>query len=284
MKLIDAHSHINFNGYKDDAEEVIGRARAAGIGMLAVGSQHSTSERAVEYAEKHEDIWAVVGLHPTHLFPQHIDEEEISYDTRQEVFDADFYRKLAQSSKRVVGIGECGLDYYRLPENVPAEEVKKKQQEVFRQHLDLCLELDLPVMVHVRDAHADTIAVFEDYAAQGKKPRGNIHCFTGTVEDAERYLALGLYISFTGIITFPPSKLQKALGHTLQDVVKAVPLEKMLVETDAPYLAPVPFRGKRNEPAYVQYVAGEVAKIRNITLEEVEAQTLMNTKALFRLS
>lgn len=283
IRLIDAHSHINFNAYKDDAEEVIARADSQGIAMLAVGSQRTTSERAVEYAEKHGRIWAVVGLHPTHLFDQQIDDDEISYKSRNEIFDPSFYRSLARRSNKVVAIGECGLDYYRMPPNVPPEEVKAKQAATFRQQVDLAVEIGLPVMVHCRDAHGDLAAILEEYAADDKKVRGDIHCFTGTWAEAQRYLNLGFYISFTGVITYAPNKAQKALGETLQDVVKNVPLERLLVETDAPYLAPAPFRGKRNEPAYVQYVAECVGALKGISPAEVERQTRKNTCELFNI-
>jgi TatD DNase family protein len=284
LKRIDAHAHINFNAYKDDAEEVIRRASEDGTGMLAVGSQSTTSERAVDYAEAHEHIWAVVGLHPTHLFEQYVDEHEIQYRSRSETFDAAFYRALCDRSKKTVGIGECGLDYYRLPENAPLAEIKKKQHETFRMHLDLALERDLPVMIHCRDAHGDLATVLEAYAAAGNPVRGDIHCMTGTRADAERYLALGFYISFTGIITYPPRAAEKASGETLQNVVRDVPLDRLLIETDAPYLAPVPHRGKRNEPGYVKHVGEQVAAIKGVPVEEVERQTLENTKKLFRLA
>lgn len=280
-QLIDAHNHINFNAYKDDADAVIARACNQGIAMLAVGSQRSTSARAVEYAEKHEGIWAVVGLHPTHLFEQHFDEGEVQYQSRSEEFDPESYRKLAASSKKVVGIGECGLDYHHLPEGVAVEEVKRKQKEAFRAQIDLARELGLPVMIHCREAHADVAEILEDYADKGKPVRGDIHCFTGSWSEAERYLKLGFYISFTGVITFAPRAAEKAAGETLKDVVAKVPLEKMLVETDAPYLAPAPFRGKRNEAAYVRYVAEEVARIKGLSFEDVAAQTLKNTRELF---
>ncbi len=283
LKRIDAHAHINFNAYKDDAEEVIRRAKEDGTGMLAVGSQSTTSVRAVDYAEAHDGIWAVVGLHPTHLYEQYVDDHEVAYKSGQETFDAAFYRGLCERSKKTVGIGECGLDYYRLPENVPHADLKKKQHETFRMHLDLALERDLPVMIHCRDAHDELAATLEAYAAAGKKVRGDIHCMTGTRADAERYLALGFYISFTGIITYPPRAAEKAKGETLQDVVRDVPLDRLLIETDAPYLAPVPYRGKRNEPGFVKHVGEQVAAIKGMPVEEVERQTLENTKALFRL-
>ncbi|MBI4457479.1 TatD family hydrolase [Candidatus Uhrbacteria bacterium] len=281
--LIDAHSHVNFNGYKKDADEVIRRAFDQGVAMLAVGSQLSTSERAVDYAERYDGIWAVIGLHPIHLFEQFVDEEEIQFKSRAEEFDPDAYRALAKRSKKVVAIGECGLDYYRLPDGVSQTEVAAKQKEVFRAQLDLSLELGLPIMIHCREAHADVAEILEEYAAAGKSVRGDIHCFTGTVAEAERYLKLGFYISFTGVITFPPRAADRAKGSPLDEVLRTVPLDKLLVETDCPYLAPVPQRGKRNEPAFVRYVAEYAAKVKGVPFEEFAAQTLKNTKQLFSL-
>src|SRR5688572_16917504 len=204
LRRIDAHAHVNFNAYKDDAEDVIRRANDDGTGMLVVGSQFSTSERAIDYAETHDAMWAVVGLHPSHLFSLHVDEAEVAYDSRQEAFDPATYRALAEKSKKVVGIGECGLDYYRIPESIDPAIAKERQESVFRQHLDLAHALTLPVMIHCRDAHADVCRILEEYRTEGRQIRGDVHCFTGTLAEADRYLNLGFYVSFTGIVTFPP--------------------------------------------------------------------------------
>ncbi len=285
MKLLDAHSHINFRAYADDAEEAIARANEQGIGMLAVGSQYVTSESAIAMAEKHDDMWAVVGLHPTNLVSSHEDENELAPGAvRESTFDTEKYRALAKSSKKIVAIGECGLDYFHMDiPGITLEELKHRQKEAFRAHLDLALELSLPVMIHCREAHDDLADILEEYDKAGKRVRGNIHCFTGTWKEAQRYLALDMCISFTGVITFKPKKAEVERGETLQDVVKLVPLEKMLVETDCPYLAPEPYRGKRNEPAYVHYVAAKVAELKGIDVSEVERQTLANAKNLFRI-
>jgi TatD DNase family protein len=284
MKLLDAHSHINFRAYEADVEETIARAREQGIGMLAVGSQYATSQSAVSCAEAHEDMWAVVGLHPTNLVSSHEDEAEALGAAKETAFDAEKYRALAKSSKKVVAIGECGLDYFHtdIP-GITLDELKRRQKEAFRQHLDLALELSLPVMIHCREAHDDLADILEEYDQAGKRVRGNIHCFTGSWKEAQRYLALDMCISFTGVITFKPKKAEVERGETLQDVVKKVPLEKLLVETDCPYLAPEPYRGKRNEPAYVAYVAAKVAELKGIAVEEVERQTLANARTLFRI-
>lgn len=285
VRLIDAHCHLNFNAYRNDLDAVAARSLEQGIGFVVVGSQSTTSRRAVDLAEKYDGAWAIIGLHPIHLFAQEIDEEEDEFISRSESFDPEFYRRLARSSRKVVAIGECGLDYFHLPKDVPAETVKAEQARVFRAQLDLALELDLAVMIHSRDSADDIIKILEEYRVAGKSLRGDVHCFSGGWSEAERYLNLGLHISFTGIVSFPPRAADKKAGkETLADVAKKVPLERLLVETDAPYLAPVPFRGKRNEPAYVQYVAAEIAKIKGLSVSEVESQTLHNTRELFRLA
>jgi TatD DNase family protein len=282
LKRIDAHSHVSFDAYREDADDVIRRALEGGTGLLAVGTRRETSESAVTCAEKYDGVWALVGLHPTHLFSTHLDEHEMAGGHGVEMFNADAYRALAKRPSKVVGIGECGLDYFRLPDNRDHEEIKSLQREAFRGQLDLAHELDLPVMIHCRDAHEETLAILDEYRAAGKPIRGNVHCFTGTRADAERYLALDFFISFTGIVTFPPRKSD--LGkETTADVARFVPLEKMLIETDAPYLAPEPHRGERNEPAYVKHVAEFIAGLKGIATEKVERQTLENTRALFRL-
>lgn len=294
VKLIDAHCHINFSAYKEDAAEVIARATVEDIGMIAVGSQSSTSKRAVEYAKAHEKVWAVIGLHPIHLFDQDVDEEEeneaINFRSRGEVFDVDMYRGLIESTDKVVGIGECGLDYYHVPEGVDMESFVATQEKAFRAQLDLAVEKDLPVMVHSRDAsdgsadvHSDIRKILKEYIDAGKQVRGDIHCFSGTVDDMRKYVELGMYISFTGNITYKPRKSDIEKGETLIDVVRETPMDRILVETDAPYLTPVPHRGKRNEPAYVAFVADRVAEIKGIDRKEAYNQIMENIRQLFRI-
>ncbi len=283
MKLIDSHCHIQFNAYKDDADEVIGRAIAAETFMIAVGSQNSTSRRAVEYAKKYpKKIWAVIGLHPVHLTEQEVDEEEIIFKTREEKFDFEFYKKLAQEPE-VVGIGECGLDFYHLPLNHSLEDVKKIQEEAFYKQVELADEMNLPLVIHCRAAHFHLIPVLQKLIKQGKvKNRGVAHCFTGNWLEAKAYLDLGFYIGLTGVICFPPKKNDPQPTLDLLEVAKNTPLDSLLVETDAPYLAPPPFRGKRNEPAYVRYVVEKIAEIKGETVEKVAQQTVKNTLDLFK--
>lgn len=294
--LIDAHSHICFSAYKDDAADVIARAEERNIWMLAVGSQIDTSRRAVEYAEQYPHIWAVVGLHPIHLSDSHVDEQEVGgegerilFRTRKETFDPTAYRVLAMHQK-VVGIGECGLDYYRMPtpSRSPSQEgggeIRRLQEEMFRQHIALAQELNLPLMVHVRDAHDDTIRILEDTRNGWRlePPLGMIHCYSGTWDQAQQYLTLGFNISFTGVITFKPTKRQLPIAEELWRTVRGVPMDRFHVETDCPYLTPEPHRGERNEPRHVIYVAEKVAELRGIAIEEVARASVENTLCLFR--
>ena len=285
MTLMDTHCHINFHAYKDDREAVIRRSLDAGVFIIAVGTQKDTSRKAIEAAEAHEGVWASVGEHPSHLHAQTFydpDEtpETANVKTRQETFDPPYYLELAKHPK-CVAIGECGLDYFHLPENLPREEVVAKQKEVLRAHFDLADTLGKPLIIHCREAHADQTKIIEEYVGIGKlAKRGVVHCFTGTFEEALHYLDLGFLISFTGIITFPPRKNEGAISP-LQKVVRALPLEKIMVETDAPYLVPVPHRGERNEPAYVADVARKIAELKGISMEEVAEITTKNAEKLF---
>ncbi|NQU83307.1 MAG: TatD family hydrolase [Parcubacteria group bacterium] len=279
-KLIDTHCHVNFNAYKDDADEVIKRTLKEDTWIINVGSQSSTSERSVKISEKYKKgVFAAVALHPLHLWESHVDETEISFKTRPEKFDRNFYKSLAKNPK-VVAIGETGLDYFHLPKDL--KEQKKiiiKQKEVFREHLDLARELDLPVIIHCRDAHQDILDILKDE----KGVRGVVHCYTDGWDTAKRYLDLGFYISFTGLITFNVKSKQKEIQDKILEVVKKAPIEKIMIETDAPYLTPVPHRGKRNEPLFVQHVAEKIAEIRGVSFEEVAKQTTTNAIEFFGL-
>ncbi len=284
MQLIDCHSHISFPAYDTDRQEVLLRATEEQTGIITVGTNLSTSQAAVDCAESHQNVWATVGLHPGHVHQGHEDPNEGEGSGQAEKFDHDAYLKIIQSSKKVVAIGECGLDYYRVPENINFDDYKNSQQQVFRQYLDLAFETNLPVMVHCRDAHDDLCKILEEYATNQKPIRGNVHCFTGTSTEAARYLQLGWYISFTGIATFPPRKADIAAGlETTADVIKSIPLDHLLIETDAPYLAPVPHRGKKNEPAFVKHVAEFIAQVRGVSYEEIANSTTENTKKLFSI-
>lgn len=286
MRLIDTHAHVHFNAYKEDMDEVINRSLAAGVFMITVGTQTSTSKRAVQVAEKYDGVWAAIGLHPNHLCEQEFtDPNELdamaTVKTRCEKFDPDFYRELATHPK-VVAIGEFGLDYFHLPEHLDRNQLIKDQKNSMRAHLDLADEIGLPVILHSRESHADQIDILSEYIAENKlKRRGVVHCFTGTYEEAQKYLDLGFLVSFTGIITFPPKKNSGEELTEIQKVVKELPLDSFMIETDAPYLSPEPHRGKRNEPMYVKYIGQKIAEIKGISVEEVAQATTTNAERLF---
>ncbi|HLD20689.1 MAG TPA: TatD family hydrolase [Patescibacteria group bacterium] len=283
MKLIDSHCHVHFNAYKDDMDEVIKRTLDHGVFMITVGTQKDTSAHGLEVAQRYDGMWATVGLHPNHTVEQEFwDNDELSPEeqatpkikTRAEHFDMDYYRELAKHPK-CVGIGEFGLDYYRIPEGVDREEVIRRQEETVRAQFDLASEMNKPVVIHCRDAYPQQAVMIREAIEAGKLARrGVIHCFTGTLEEAQTFIELGFYISFSGILTF---------AKNLQEVASVLPLERLLVETDAPYLTPAPDRGKRNEPWRVEVVAQKLAELKGVTVEEVASQTLKNTKTIFQL-
>lgn len=282
--LFDTHCHVHFNAFKDDMDEVVQAALDDDIAMITVGTQKDTSANGLALAERYDRVWASVGLHPSHLLPGYVDEDEVAFKSRNEEFDPNYYRELLQHPK-VVAIGEMGLDYYHGHETVPLEEQKRIQAKAFIAGAELAKSESLPVIIHCRDAHDDQIElltkIYGSYVA-GDPLRGVIHCFTGTIRDAQRYFDLGFLISFTGIITFPPRKKDITEGkELLTDVVKWAPLDKILVETDSPYLSPVPMRGKRCLPQYVRYVAAKVAELKGIDVKEVEEQTTKNVLKLF---
>lgn len=251
--------------------------------MITVGTDAGTSTQAVAAASGYKDgIWAAIGMHPSHTYSLHHDDSELSNPKNKlEEFDYGFYKKLARSSDRVVAIGECGLDFYRIPAELNAEEIKAKQIEVFKKHINLATELNLPLIVHVREAHKETVEILRSEIDKGNLPKkGVIHCFTSDWEDAKRYLDLGFMISFTGTITFPPRKGQPDISS---EAVRQVPLENILIETDSPYLAPPPHRGERNEPSYVRLVAEKIAEIKGIDFASVAGQTTGNAKKLFNI-
>ena len=279
--LIDTHAHVNFLAYKDDGEEVIERALKENIWMINVGSERDTSRRALEYAQKHpKGVFAAVGLHPIHLKEQKVDAlideyETIEFKTAVEKFEPDCYKTLAQNPK-VVAIGEIGLDYYHVTGS--SEQITKNkllQREVLLEQMALAQELNKVVMFHCREAHNNLLAILKEWEMMGnKKLRGVIHSFSGRWSQAQQYLAMGFYLSFNGIITF---------ARDYDKVIKQMPLERLLLETDCPYLTPVPFRGKRNEPLYVKYVAEKVAELRGVTFNEIAEATTKNAKELFKI-
>jgi len=279
--LIDTHAHVNFSAFKDEYKEVLNRAKQAGVLVINVGTQLDTSREAVRVAEEQNDknTYAVIGLHPVHTYEQELDEEETHFKTREENFDYEAYKKLAQNNL-VVGIGECGLDYYRLPDGAGLETIKEKQKDAFILQIKLAKELNKALVIHCRpsvgtqDAYEDILKVLD---SQGTADlRFEIHSFTGSPAIVDQFLSRGAYVGLNGIITFDKT-------GNMAEVVSRVPLDRIVLETDCPYLTPVPHRGKKNEPAYVEYVAQKVAELKGLEVEAVEKQTTENSRLLFSI-
>jgi len=283
-RYIDTHAHINTNAFKDDWKEVAERARKEGVAHINVGTQFDTSKRAVEIAEQFEDgVYAIIGLHPIHTSASYHDEQELGaeskgFTSRGESFNRLKYLELAKSRK-VVGIGECGLDYYRLE-----SDTKEKQEATFIQQIELANELQLPLMIHTRDAQGnqasagaegsvydDTYAILKKHA----KVPGNIHFYAGNWEQAQKFFDIGFTISFTGVITF---------AKDYEEVVRNAPLDMIHAETDCPYVAPKPYRGQRNEPLHVREIYKKIAEIKNEDEETVRVQLMENARKLYSIS
>lgn len=233
-------------------DEVIKRALEAGIGMINIGVDLETSQKSIALAEKYDGVFAVVGIHP-HDADKKIDFKEL--------------KKLAKHEK-VVGIGECGLD------NVRSSTSNIEQKDIFEQQIELALELDKPLMIHCRDAHKEVLEILKEYKNNEASLRCNIHFFSGNWEQAQEYLKLGFSLSFDGPITF---------SHDYDETIKNMPLGRIMAETDSPFAAPVPYRGQRNEPLYVQEVVKRIAEIKVISFEEAAKQTTKNAITFFGL-
>ena len=304
--FIDTHAHVNFNAFKEDADEVLKRALKNDTWVVMPGSQYSTSKRAVGIAERYGNpstgsgpsgVYAAIGLHPIHIGEQRkVDVLETqsaldsardkqpweSFETRSEEFDYEAYKELiAGASKgKVVAIGEVGLDYYYFPKSkAKREEIKQKQKETLQKQMDLADEFGLPVILHCRKAHDDLLELLTTNYQLQTNLRGVVHSYTGTAEQAQKFIERGLYIGFNGLIF----KDVPALPDP-KEVIASIPLERIVLETDSPYLKPPQAPGDRNEPSFVRYVAEEIARIKKINLEEVAQATTENARRLFTLS
>jgi len=257
--LFDTHAHLDFPDFSSDLDGVLARAAAAGITRInSIGTSVEGSRRAIALAEKYPQVFAVVGVHPNSAI-------EATGNI------ADELRSLAQNP-RVVAIGETGLDYYRLPGGAEDAAIKAAQATIFRQQLDLAAELNLNVVIHEREAWDDTLAILRPYTG---KLRAVYHCFGKSPAHARELLALGHMVSFTGIVTF------KSAAEA-QQTAQQLPAESFMFETDCPFLAPVPFRGKRCEPAYVRNTAEFIAHLRGETLDTLAERTSANARTFFR--
>jgi TatD DNase family protein len=268
MKYIDIHCHLGFPDYDADREELISKMKKNEITAISVGVDFETSKKELKLANKYENIFACVGQHPENA--------KDGFDER--------ISELAKESK-VVAIGECGLDYFghrSLGESGLSEDYKNKQKKLFESQIDLALEVDKPLMLHIRpsdkisyDAYFDSLEMLESYnKIHGTKLRGNVHFFAGDVLVAKKFLDLGFTMSFTGVITFT---------HDYDEVIKYIPQNSIMSETDAPFVAPVPYRGKRNEPAYVIEVVKKMAEIKGESVEILNNSIINNAKRTFNL-
>lgn len=275
-RLIDSHCHIHASAYDEDRGEILRHMREDDVWGITVGTTAVSSAVALKLAEESEGVWATVGHHPEYFTSDFRDE----FESDVVEYDIDALRRIASSSKKVVAIGETGLDFYRIDEGRDIAAAHAIQEKAFREQIALAHELSLPVVVHCRDALTRLAEIFQEEVNAGRKVRAVVHCYTGTWEEAQPLLDLGLFLSFTGIITFAPKKDHNPEKH-VHRVIERMPLDRMLIETDAPFLTPVPYRGKRNEPVYVKYVADQVAKLRNISVDEVAKQTTENARGFF---
>lgn len=260
MALVDTHLHLDFEQFAEDRDAVVERAQAAGVTrLITIGIDVATSRSAIGLAERYPGVYASVGIHPNGSGDW--DGDETVHALRE-----------MAAHRKVVAIGEIGLDYYW-------ERVAHEQQaRVFQAQLELAAQAGLPVVIHDRDAHDDVMAHLRDWApaVARERPPGVLHCFSGNRAMAEEALALGFSIGIDGPVTFKKAR-------DLQGLVAALPLEKIVIETDAPFLAPHPYRGKRNEPAYVVEVARKIAEVRGLPVEVVVQQTTENARVLFGL-
>lgn len=254
---IDAHTHVQFPAYDADRREVIERALVGGIAVINVGADRTTSEAAVRVAHEYaEGVFATVGLHPTEA-------------ETQASFDYDAYRELARDN-RTLAIGECGLDYFHIEGDIV--KVKAQQKEIFLRHMDLAREVGKPLMIHCRNAMSDLIELLKIHRATLNAVPGIMHFFTGTADEAAALVELGFYFTFGGVITF---------SNDYNDAIMRIPLDRILSETDAPYVTPAPYRGKRNEPLYVLEVEKRLAELRGVSTEAMAAQILGNARRAF---
>jgi len=264
--MIDVHCHLNFHAFKKDLDSVIKKAIADGVKkIINVGTSIESSEKAVELSKKYENLYAIVGIHPHHA------------DKIEKGFDAEL-EKLAKNQK-VVAIGETGIDYYNYKSNSIVDQ--KLQKEVFLKQIELSLKLKLPIQIHNRIAGKDIVGILEDYKDELLDPPGMFHCMSGNIELLKKVLDLGFYVGFDGNITY--EGIARGEDTPLRELVAFAPIERVVTETDAPFLTPQPFRGSRNVPSYVILVGQFIAKIKAIPFEEVEIATSKNAEKIFKL-
>lgn len=264
--MIDAHCHLNFDAFDEDYDAAIKRAQEKGVEIIInTGTSIESSTKAVKLAQRYENLYAIVGIHP-----HHSDKVKNGWDKE---IDA-----LAKMPK-VIGIGEVGMDYYSYKSNGIVD--PKVQRKVFEKQIEISIENKLPLQIHGRHAGKDIIEIVSAYKDQLLKIPGMFHCFAGNIDYLEKVLEMGFYVGFDGNITY--EGLAPGEDTALPDLVKGTPLEKLIAETDSPYLTPVPYRGGRNEPSYVIIVGNSIAKIKNTSFDEVDKVTSDNARRIFKL-
>ncbi len=256
-KYFDTHAHLYMKDYDEDREELIKNLQEESIGVIVVGVDKKTSFEAVALADKHKNVFATIGYHPQ--------------DSKEEFKEDDLVELI--KNPNVVAVGECGLEFFRLGSDEEGE--KKKQIDLFKKQIDFAVKYEKPLVIHCREAHSEVLEILkEKKVLAGKKLRGVIHFFSGDLNMANQYLDLGFYLSFGGVLTFTGN---------YDEVVKFIPLEKILPETDAPFVAPVPYRGQRNSPLYIKEVVKKMAEIRQIDVEEAKKVLIQNIATIFSL-
>jgi TatD DNase family protein len=265
--IFDTHTHLNFSEFDKDRDELIKKLIDSKISIISVGTNFKSSEKAINIANGYKEVFASVGFHPENIAYNFFKSKECfskEEEFLEDSFDYEKYKELAKS-KKVVAIGECGLDYYHKPSGVKGfEEIQKK---AFIEQLDLAKELDLPIILHCRNAFDDTYEILSK-----RNNKGVLHCFTGTKEDAERFIALGFYFGINGVI----------FRGNPEESIKAIPMNRILLETDCPYLSPPKFE-ERNNPLSLKYIIEELSKIKGVSTKEIEEITRQNTKDLFNI-
>lgn len=272
MKYFDIHSHLHSDFFKDDSGKIIIEMQKEGVGTISVGVDFRDSQKAVELAQKHENIWATIGIHPT---------------TREKFEEEKFQQLLDQNKDKIVGIGECGLDYYWLHHDLKKgkinleelERQKERQQKLFVQQINFAQENDLPLMLHVRphknaDAYHDVLKILDKQGGLASLSKVNFHFFTEGPEIAREIVKRNWNVSFPGVITFAD----------LDETIKIMPLEKIMADTDSPFAAPTPHRGKINNPLYVKEIIKKIAEVKNISERKCNQQLLKNTKKFFKIN
>ena len=258
IELIDSHCHLIFENFEKDLEEVVSRWRSIGVKkLLHACCELSEIPKLQKISRKFDELYYSVGLHP-------LEANKWEYDSKSKLKNA------AQEDTKVVAIGELGLDFFK-------SDNAKKQIDAFVPQMHLAFELDLPVIIHCREAANEMIKICNKLTKQGKCPKGVLHCWTGTPDEMKQFLDLGFYISFSGIVTFPKA-------YEIHECAKIVPSDRYLIETDAPFLAPVPHRGKRNEPAFVENVAKFLANLRSSELNKIAKESSRNAEDLFKFN